>query len=119
MLSQSSQVTNNLFWVPNWAPDSGRGTRLIMQNLKNSFPVRERECQLSVVLDTTMKTNNPLVWFKGFTSIGGLVQYNVTDWSMSKKCWMILFILGLVATLLNVIDVFEDYHRYGVGQAHP
>ena len=48
-------------------------------------------------------------WFFNFTGIGGLSQFNATDWTLSKIIWALLFSVGLILTLISAYMVIDDY----------
>ena len=50
-----------------------------------------------------------LKWWLGFTSFGGLAQFNASDVTVSKAAWFALFLVGGVATVWNVERVVKDY----------
>ena len=55
-----------------------------------------------------------VTWFLQFTSIGGLAQHYATDWKISKVIWLLLFLAGLVLTLINVKSVLDDFQAHNV-----
>ncbi|XP_059092237.1 acid-sensing ion channel 2-like [Tigriopus californicus] len=60
------------------------------------------------------KEEQPLLWFLGFTSIGGLSQHHATNWNISKAIWLVLFIGGTSATLTQLYSIMTTYFEYNV-----
>ena len=48
-------------------------------------------------------------WFMDFTSIGGLSQMVATDLAVSKVFWFVLFVIGVVMTVVSVAQVWNDF----------
>ena len=46
-------------------------------------------------------------WYMGFTSIGGLSQFANTDLQVSKVLWFLLFVAGLIMTIVNFTQVIK------------
>ena len=54
-----------------------------------------------------------LEWFVKFTSIGGFTQTRDSDNYTSKVIWALLFLAGLILTIVAVVSVITDYFKYG------
>ena len=54
-----------------------------------------------------------LEWFVKFTSIGGFTQTRDSDNYTSKVIWALLFLTGLILTIVAVVSVITDYFKYG------
>lgn len=48
-------------------------------------------------------------WYVGFTSVGGLTQCRDSDNNLSRVCWFVLFICGLLLTIWNVGEVIQAF----------
>lgn len=56
-----------------------------------------------------MQIDNATAWFLSFTSIKGLLQFRTTDLQASKVFWGLMTVLGSLATLATVWDLWMDY----------
>ena len=54
-----------------------------------------------------------LEWFVKFTSIGGFTQTRDADNWLSKVIWALLFLTGLILTIVGVVSVITNYFKYG------
>ena len=55
-------------------------------------------------------------WFMGFTSIGGLSQINASESKVSKIFWLILFLVGVIATIWNVQQILVQFFKFDVSK---
>ena len=64
--------------------------------------------------EQTFCGNNKKVmqWFVKFTSIGGFTHSRDSDNQTSRFIWGILFLAGVVLTLLGIIQLVRDFCRY-------
>ncbi|TRY69119.1 hypothetical protein TCAL_04115, partial [Tigriopus californicus] len=49
-----------------------------------------------------------------YSDIGGLSQFNGTNWNIAKSIWLILFIAGTSATLIQLHSIMTTYFEYNV-----
>ncbi|XP_043244057.1 uncharacterized protein LOC122392822 [Amphibalanus amphitrite] len=48
----------------------------------------------------------------GRTGVGGLSNAYSADWRPQRLIWLVLFAIGLVMTVMDVVDVIEDYYAF-------
>jgi hypothetical protein len=63
------------------------------------------------------KYGNVHHWFRQFTSIGGLTQVRDSDNRISEKCWMFIFILGVILTIVSLQNTLTEFFSFGVNIA--
>ena len=51
-------------------------------------------------------------WFIKFTGIGGLTQTRDSDNKLSRFVWGVLFLVGLVLTMIGIVNLVIDFCRY-------
>ena len=54
------------------------------------------------------------LWFRQFTSIGGLTQVRDSDNKVSERCWLVLFIIGIILTCVSLQNTLTDFFNFGV-----
>ena len=53
-------------------------------------------------------------WFLQFTSVGGLSQLGQSKFILSKIAWLLLLIFGVVVTIKNCVEIYQDYYEWEV-----
>ena len=53
-------------------------------------------------------------WFLQFTSVGGLSQLGQSKFILSKIAWLLLLIFGVVVTIKNCVEIYQDYYKWEV-----
>ena len=53
-------------------------------------------------------------WFLQFTSVGGLSQLGQSKFMLSKIVWLLLLIFGVIMTIYQCVDIYQEYYKYEV-----
>ena len=53
-------------------------------------------------------------WFLQFTSVGGLSQLGQSKFMLSKIVWLLLLIFGIIMTIYQCVDIYQEYYKYEV-----